>query len=434
MKTLTTALLAAAFVCGAAAAHGQVDVPAPVSNTMPTSNFGFNLPTHLGTLSYSLTGSEMIDTGSAYGGGSVYASTALGGNLAYISTSEKNPFSMLYSGGLVLTTLPGNSTAQTYQNLALSQVFRTKSWTFVASDTFSYLPGSPTTGISGIAGTGDIGIYPVQNGLGPSQYILSDYSTRISNGLSGDATWQATASLDFEGSASWDVLHYTGGGAAGINNNDVTATLGPNYRIDARNTVGGEVFYSRASFPGYGTYTITTEGASASYTRDWTRRITTTVSFGPARTTGETYTSIPSQWNLAGSASVNYATRTTGFYANYSRAVNSGSGIIFGALTDSVAAGMSQPIGEDWNFGLQLGYSHNVGLAPIDGGIPIYDATFGGVQIGRRLTQSLSCFGSYTAMSQTENQAASQFGAFNGLNNVFSFGITFAPAPLMKGR
>lgn len=434
MKAISKGLLTALLVCGVAVAHAQVDMPAPDSNTMPTSSFGFNLPTHLGTLSYSLSAAEMMETGSAYGSGSFYASTALSGNLAYMSKSERNPFSMIYSGGLLFTTLPGNSSTQTFQNLAFSQVVQLRSWTFVGSDALSYLPGSPTTGISGVAGVGDVGVFPVQTGIGPSQDILSNYSTRISNGLSGSATWQATGSLDFQGSASWSVMHYTGGGTPGINNDGFNATVGPNYRIDARNSVGADAFYSKQTYPSYYAYTIETEGATINYTRSWTRRINTTISFGPAKSSGTTYTTIPSQWNLAGSATMSYATRTTGLYAGYSRSVNSGSGVIFGAITDSVSGGMNRPINNDWNLGLQIGYSHNVGLAPVSGVIPIYDATFGGAQIGRRLTETLSCFASYTAISQSSNQAASQFDAFNGLNNVFSFGITFAPAPIMRGR
>jgi hypothetical protein len=127
-------------------------------------------------------------------------------------------------------------------------------------------------------------------------------------------------------------------------------------------------------------------------------------------------------------------TRTTGFYANYSRAVNSGSGVIFGAITDSLGAGMSRPINRDWSASLQVGYSHSLGLAPLDGVIPVYDATFGGAQVARRLGEKFSVFGSYTAISQSTNQSASQFGAFSGLNNVFSFGITFAPRPLIHGQ
>ncbi len=71
MRGFRVSLLAALLVCLPAAMLGQAESAASVTNTMPGNNFGFNLPTHVGSLSYSLTGSELIESG--YGTGSVYA-------------------------------------------------------------------------------------------------------------------------------------------------------------------------------------------------------------------------------------------------------------------------------------------------------------------------------------------------------------------------
>ena len=106
MKGLHASLLGASFVCLPAAMLGQAESTASVTNTMPGNNFGFNLPTHVGSLAYSLTGSELIETG--YGTGSVYASSVISGNLAYLSKSEQAPFSLVYSGGVVFTGRAGN--------------------------------------------------------------------------------------------------------------------------------------------------------------------------------------------------------------------------------------------------------------------------------------------------------------------------------------
>jgi hypothetical protein len=434
MRGFRTSLLAASVLCLPATLFGQA-VPATTSitNAMPSNNFGFNLPSTIGTLSYSLTASEQIESG--YSGTSgVYAGTTFSGNLAYLSKSENNPFSLVYTGGVSFGNIPGTSTAQFYQNIAASQVYKTRSWVFVASDSFSYLPDSPTTGLSGIAGVGDVGVPPVQGGIGPGQTILTQNSSRISNGLDGSATWQTTASLDFEGSVNWQVLHFTGDNP-GYDSDTLGGTIGPNYRIDARNSVGANVYYDRSTYPNYQNYLIETEGLTFNYTRAWSRRLSSTFGFGPARTHGTTIAPIPSQLNFAGSASLSYATRTTGLFAGYDRSINGGSGVIFGALTDTVSAGMNRPINRDWILGLNVGYSHNVGLAPVNGVVPSYDSVFGSAQVSRRLTETLSMYGSYTAISQSENNAqAQQFSVFNGLNHIVSIGITFAPAPLIRGR
>lgn len=439
MRSIATGLIVASFLCLPAVLMGQADAAGSVSNAMPASPFGFNLPTHLGTLSYSLSGVEMLEAGY----GSTSASTALSGNLAYLSTGENDPFSVVYSGGVYFTTVPGYSDVETFQNFAASQVYKTRSWVFVASDAFSFLPQAPTTGLSGIPGVGDIGIPPVQTGIGPTEAILSNYSTQITNGLTGSATWEVTPSLNLEGSGNWQILHYLGGGTAGLDTRDYGGSVGPNYRIDARNSIGLSANYSDWTYPNYPGYGLESEGASISYTRAWTRRLSTSANFGPERTRGTTFTgivgaptvSIPSNWNFAGSGSASYATRTTGFSAGYSRQVNGGSGIIFGALTDSVTASMSRPINRDWITSFQVGYSRSVGLAPINGAFPKYDSLFGAAQVSHRLSETMSLFASYSPLWQSaQNQPYYSTAAFNGTNHIFSVGITFAPAPLLSGR
>ena len=434
MKRLGADGFAAMLLCAASlpllpvAALAQASPQASVTNTPPANDFGFNLPTHLGTLSYSLTGSELIGTG--YGNGSVGASTVASGNLAYLSKSENAPFSLVYSGGYLFSTVPGSNSSSTFQNIAASQVLRTKSWVYVVSDSLQYLPESPTTGLSGIAGVGDVGVFPVQTGLGPAQSILTDYSNRLANGLQGSATWQATPSLDLEGSGFWDVLN----GSSEISSDQYGGTFGPNFRIDARNQIGADVFYSRDAYPNLGSFEIESYGVNLNYTRAWTRRFSTVFSVGPEETHGQTNSAIPSQINFAGTISLTYATRTTGFFAGYSRGVNAGSGVIYGSLSDIVTAGANRPLGRDWVLGLNGGYSHNTSLASYSGLLPKFQDEYGAAQLSRRISESLSAFASYTAIHQTTNNVAGVPQVFSGFNNTFSIGITFAPRPLIRGH
>lgn len=429
MKKLSISLASVCLFLLPLAVRGQADPSASVTNTMPSSNFGFNLPTHLGTLSYALSASEMLEIGYVNG---VHPDTALSGNLAYISKSDQDPFSMVYTGGYVFSTVPGSKSSSTFQDLALSQVMRTRAWVFVVSDSFSLLPGAPTTGFSGVAGVGDIGLPPVPSGLGPEQDILTNYSNRISNGLDGSATWQIGPSLDLEGSAGWRVLHFMGGNS-GLDSGSYSGRFGPNYRIDARDSFGANAYYSYSTYPSYVSYKIETEGVDASFSRSWTRRLSTTVSAGPQITHGQTTENIPARTALSAQVSANYATRTTGFTASYSRGVNAGSGVIFGALTDTFGVGFTRPLSRDWQLGANGTYSRSTGLAKYLGVLPRYDSEFAGAQLSHRLTETLSCYGSLTAIHQSSQN---NFGinAFNGSYQVLGFGITFAPAPLVSGR
>ncbi len=181
-------LLCHMFFCGvtaillAPAGHAQA-VPAA---TAPAPYQGFGVPDLRGNLTYALSASESVTTG--YNGGNGTAtSTNLSGDAAYLSRSETHPFSAAYSGGFLGST-SGPQPSTTFQNLSLSQVFRQKKWNFIVGDTVSYLPQSPTVGLSGIPGLGDLAIDPVQIGQGFGSGILSNYANWVSTFISATAT------------------------------------------------------------------------------------------------------------------------------------------------------------------------------------------------------------------------------------------------------
>jgi hypothetical protein len=138
----------------------RAEAQAPPMATAPS--FGFSLPSAEGTLTYSLSASESFLTGSEASG--TDTTTSLSGSLGYLSSSPNKPFSLVYSGGYLYSTVSGYPGSSTFQNLAASQVVTTKNWNFVVDDAVSYLPEAPTTGLSGIPGVGDIGVVPVQIG------------------------------------------------------------------------------------------------------------------------------------------------------------------------------------------------------------------------------------------------------------------------------
>jgi hypothetical protein len=246
-------------------------------------SFGFSLPSVEGTLTYSLSASESFLTG--YQNSGADTTTSLSGSLGYLSSSPDKPFSLVYSGGYLYSTVPGYPGSSTFQNLAASQVVTTKNWNFVVDDAVSYLPEAPTTGLSGIPGVGDIGVTPVQIGDEPTQSILTNYATRVGNGLNGGATRKINASWAVNGSASWQILHFFGD--EGINSSSESGSVGPTYRIDARSSASANVTYSyiNDSFLGK-SYPFETEGISLQYQRQVSRFFSIAVTAGPQRTFG----------------------------------------------------------------------------------------------------------------------------------------------------
>lgn len=444
MKNLlctASALLSLMVAAGALAQQApQPSTDTAITNTLPTADFGFNLPSRLGTLTYSLSASELFQTG--YGNGNVYLSTTGSGNLAYLSKSENNPFSLVYSGGFIHSNAPGYSDNSTFQDLSFSQVFRTRQWVFVISDALSYLPSAPTTGLSGVAGVGDVGVYPVQTGLGPAQSILTDYGRRISNGLNGSATYQITGKTDLEGSASWSTLRFLGATTPGLDSSQYAASVGVEHRINPLNSISANANYSRQVYLGYGNAVIESDGVSVTYNRTWSRAVTTSFSIGPERTHGHGFDqfssqglgNFPSRLDASGTASINYAGRNFGAYLSYNRGVNAGSGVVFGAIADTVTLGVTRPFGRSWNLGLNGGYTNSIALVQFGGQEPHLTSIFGGAQLSRRLTDTLSCYASYTGVDQSGSVLSGTVNAFNGLNNIAAIGITFSPPPLHRGR
>jgi len=173
---MSALILTANFVC-----HAQA-VPTAESPLM-SSSLGPNLPSLDGVVHYALSASEIVQYG-YYGPGDVSHSTDLSGDIAYTSKSTVRPFGLLFAGGVILANQSGQGTSS-FWNLTASQGYITRHWAFNISDSFSFLPQSPTTGLSGIAGVGDLG-FPVESPTtGPAGGILTTSGDRIGNTLTG---------------------------------------------------------------------------------------------------------------------------------------------------------------------------------------------------------------------------------------------------------
>jgi len=409
----------------------MAEAQAPPTTTPPP--FGFSLPSTEGTLTYSLSASESVLTG--YENSGVGTTTSLSGSLGYLSSSPNKPFSLVYSGGYLYSTVAGYPGSSTFQNLAASQVLTTKNWNFVVDDAVSYLPEAPTTGLSGIPGVGDIGVGSVQIGDEPTQSILTNYATRVGNGLNGGATRRINGDWSMNGSASWQILQFIGGG--GINSSVETGSAGPSYRIDALSSASANVMYSYTNDTyGGNSYPFEAEGITLQYQRQLSRFLSVNVAAGPQRTFGSGSTSslIPSQITVIGNAGVSYVRRSTTLSAGYARATNGGSGVVYGALTDSVSGSVRRTFGSDWQGALTASYSRSTALAKIAGADENYRSTYGGGQLSRRLGRDFSAFFSYTAVTQSEGSTGVTQAAFNGLSQTFAVGITYSPGALHLGH
>ncbi len=402
--------------------------------TAPGDSLGFHLPTASGTLHYGVSLSETATFGYE-GQNDNYYSTNISGNVGYLSQSHEHPFSLIYSGGYLFADNGGYSSQ--YHDLAFSQVANFGRWTAVVGDSLAYLPQSAAGGLSGIPGLGDANLPPGQPVGYIDQSILNRGVTRISNIASGSLTRQITGKTGVFGAASFGVDRYIGASGSGIDDNNYSASVGINHRINARTNSGVSYTYGRFS---YSSQQITTTNQTASFfiSRQLTHRLSASGSAGPQWISANSPL-IPSQLSYAVSASITYAGKNTSTSAGFSRGTTTGSGVVTGAISNSLYAGAQHHFGSRWQGAANVFYVSSHSLATLTAFNPNFDQVVGIVQVNRALSRNFSAYASYSAERQIENQLpASGFTysglAFNGLAQTVGFGITYSPESIHVGH
>lgn len=422
--------------------HGQSSPPATTATTPSSAlNSGFVVPSMDGTIHYALGASQIVQYG-YYGSGSTSGTASLNGDISYSSKSTVVPFNMIYAGGILFGESGGQGIT-TYQNLAASQSLITGKWVLNLSDSFSFLPQSPTTGLSGIPGVGDIGVPPIEGPSGgPAGGVLTQYGDRISNDLSGSVERLFTGRTSVSGSGSWTVLHFLNG-TEGFDTSQVMGQAGLNHRIDARNTVSVNGVYSVYTFAkSENGLNFNTRGVNGVYTRRLNAAMSLSVSAGPQWLYSSDKTQIPDQLSAAANVGLTYLRGLTSASLNYTRGVNGGSGVQVGGLSDTVSGSVGHATGRDWLTTVTGSYTHTAGLGRVASvvsttALPLtgnFSTVYGGVQVSRSLTRSLSAYVSYTALHQSYDATFIGKNAFNGTSHSFGVGISFAPRSSRLGQ
>jgi hypothetical protein len=436
-RVLKSCVASLALLAGTVSVAFAQAVPA---STMSPS-VGPSLPSVDGIFHYALRGSENVNLRNDGSGTS--NSATFSGDAAYNSTSVVHPFSMIYAGGLILGN-QYNGTARTFQDLALSQGLVAGRWIFGISDSVSYLPETPTLGLSGIPGVGDLGSQPGQGASsGPAGGVLTNNATNVSNSLSGNVERELTPLTSISGSGSWEILRFPKG--EGLENTRYSGDLALNHRLDPRDTISGSVVYSTYNYGNGIDLTMQTRGVNASFDRILSRTLTMRVSAGPTWISSSNSALIPSRVILSANLNLNYILGMSRVSLSYSRGTNGGSGVQPGAVSDDLSASISRTYGPDWTASLSGNYTHTSGLLqngalvgssnslfPYAGGNT--NLIYGGAQVSRRLSDSLSAFASYNLQHQSIDNSLALQNAYSGVTQTLGVGISFSPHSTSLGQ
>jgi hypothetical protein len=348
-------------------------------------------------------------------------------SIDYAKGVKRFPLNLNYGGGYT-GTLDGPSYASGFfQRLMISQGYIGRRWNIFASDSVSYLPESPTTGFSGIPGTGEPIGGPGSN-PSPSQSILTTNTSTVNNSATGEIGLSLNSATSLSIGGASQILRFPDGN--GMDTNTPSANVGLTRRLDARNSLTGQYAFSRYSFGGTA-FTLETNTALADYHRIWTRRLTTDASAGPQWVKSVGSAVLPVSTKVSASAAVNYIFRFGSASLSYNHQTNAGSGFLLGTTADSAIAGYTREFGRDMSIGISGSYMRSAALLNSE----IISGKFGGVQATRRLGRYLSLFANYTAIDQSSSISSPlQANVLNQLQQVVAFGIGYSPRETRLAR
>jgi hypothetical protein len=409
-------LLAILFIAGAAA-RGQ-DLPAPNGPAAAS-------PAELsigGTLHYDLHYSETAQFG---GGQDGQQWSIVSGDAGYANTALRLPFNMQYGGGYGLSWNGPPSAGNVYQHLMLSQGMVWRSWNLNASDNVSYTFETPTTGFSGVPGSGEpIGgtvTTPVTD-----QTILAQNTRSLDNFTTIAIGHRLDYATSLSLGGSWGKMIFIDNN--GENSDTLAANAGLSRRLNARNSISGQYSFSRFNYGGAyqanAAHIAFSQGSSAqiNFSRQWNPRIVTSVAAGPQWVSSSDSAITPSstRFSMSVAASDTFKFGTGG--VNYNHGTSAGSGFILGAESDVVGANFARRLGKNLNIGFTGSYMRTAALNSNQAA----SAKFGGAQASRPLGRYFSIFANYTAIGQS----SSLLNSTNVLNShlqIIGFGIGYSP-------
>lgn len=423
--------LALLLMMNAAAGLGQA---LPAAEAAPIST-GFSLPRAAGTLNYAVSASESLTWG-YYGDQGAASGTNLTGDVGYISNSKLYPFSLVFSGGHSWAN--SGEPSYSFLNLGLSQVIDIKRWSFLVSDSVNYLPGTATTGLSGVAGVGDLGLTPVPVGADTGQGVLTDYSDRVANTLGGNIQRQVTGKTSFNAFGSYGIMRFVGGSnmTAGLDSDYETGGGGVSHEINPRNSFGANYSYSSYSYVGsFGAANsgFASQTASAQYSHHFTRKLSMSVAAGPQWSSVDAAGGTEAVSAFV-TASMAYAAHDGNLSLSYVRSTNSGYGVVGGALSNSGSFAASRTFARVWSCSVSASYTQSSNVPTALTAPFTIDTVVAGAQASRAIVRSVSAYANYTFEHQSSNQSANTVDVFSGLEQVLGFGVTYSPSSIHFGR
>ncbi|HEX5425999.1 MAG TPA: hypothetical protein VFW94_20795 [Candidatus Acidoferrales bacterium] len=356
--------------------------------------------------------------------------------------SARNDLTLVYAGGGTITSdsSVGNTVLQQLQvgdkiSLRRAEISFFNSTTYIPEAAFGY------GGLGGVnlPGTGMLGL----GEFVPEQSILAARDQRVSNADLGQVNYRLSRRTSVTLVGGYSLLHFLGGGYFDFREPMVQA--GYNYQWTRNDTIALLYRFDDFQFNGLGE-SIRDNRADLSYGRRVTGRAAFQVQAGPEAvffnisnpgTTGSSGTPITGEpssqvlWNL--NSSVTYAVPRGTVSLSYSHGVNGGSGVLVGAVANTVQVSATRALSREFAADARFGYARNTSLnGPTQlVGNRNYNYLYGGADLSRAFGRYLTLILSYQYQRQTSTVPVcigTDCGTFT--RNLISVGVTWQDRPL----
>jgi len=347
------------------------------------------------------------------------------GNFSMLKDWSRSQLAINYSGGSFFSpsSAQGNGS---YHQLAFLQAFQWSHWSIELLDQFSYLPQTPI----GFGGGTDLGVpgaggpvVPTIPGMSntylPNQTIYGGVGSQYTNAVAIQATYNITPRGSVTMSGSYGFINYAESG--GVDNDMTSGTIGYNYNLTSKNTIGAYYRFSAYHFSGepqaYGDHS-----ANFAYGRKITGRIALQIYVGPDFTTSRVSTNGNNLTHgVYSGAYLNYGFKNGGFTVSYSHGIAGGSGVLTGSSTDYLNFSANRKLGRIWKGQINMSYGHN---SPIQGSPQPITRSFNtwnaGGGVGRDLGRNVNFGIAYNAVI-IDYGLAGCVGAACGANQTLQF-------------
>jgi hypothetical protein len=379
--------------------------------------------------------SELFDSNfaNASGGAGWDEVSTIGGNFSLRRAAGSSALTLNYTGGGYID--PRNSANDsTYHAFTASEALQFRRVTLTLVDSFSYLPES-SFGFGGTGGGGSafLGITLLNPNVTPGQGIISPLASRFSNTAFAEVSYAASQRSAWTFSGSYGILHFTSSGF--LNTADYGASVGYNYLITTKDTIGFSYQFDATRFsPALAS--INNHTISINYGHFISKQLSFQAGAGPqlndfVPVIGPSL-GLHLQWSA--NAGLSYLHGRTTTSVSYAHGVTGGAGILIGANTDAVSAGVSRPLGRYSAISGSFGYSRNTSLTQFGQAGSSYDSEYASVGFSKGLGPQASIIANYSLIHQTTNSgpcAAVLCGPQLTRNQIFvGFSWNMRPIPL----